>query len=121
LLKKRKTLTEPTVNLNVAANGVPLRDACKRADKDLIEFLTECTLSKLEHIYNVHDKRYSDARNNVIHSNLFLSQQLGSDHPSRDKQNRGYLKDAKKHLIEASEKYFRQKIIESNGLLRFKR
>jgi hypothetical protein len=124
LLEKRKTLTEPQFNLKVTANKMTLKEACARGDKELIEFLTDCTLSKLEQIYKMDPyckDNYSTCRNNVIHSNLFLSQQLGSDHPSREKQNRGYLKKAKRHLIEGSKQYFRQEITESNGSLRFKR
>jgi hypothetical protein len=124
LLEKRKTLTEPQFNLKVTANEMTLKEACARGDKELIEFLTDCTLSKLEQIYwmDPHRKdKYSTCRNDVIHSNLFLRHQLGSDHPSRDKQNRDYLEIAKAHLIEASKLYFRQKITESNGSLQFER
>jgi len=116
LLKNRKTLTEHQFNLKVTANNMKLKQAV-RTHKDLIGFLTDCTLSKLEDIYKIYKKdphrkdKYSTCRNDVIHSKLFFRQQLGSDYSSRNKQNRGYLKDAKKHLIEASEKYFREKII----------
>jgi hypothetical protein len=126
LLKNRKTLTEHQFNLKVTANNMKLKEAV-RTREDLIGFLTDCPLSKLEDIYKIYQKnphrkdKYSSCRNDVIHSNLFFRQQLGSDHPSRNKQNRGYLKDAKKHLIEASERYFRQKITESKGSLRFER
>jgi hypothetical protein len=126
LLKKRETLTDAQVNLKCKTTygqRLSLSDVRGLDDDAFIEkFLTVCTLFDLGQIYKVdpHHK-YSSSRNDVIHSNLFLRHQLGSHHPSREKQNRAYLKKAKAHLIEASKLYFHQEITESNGSLRFKR
>jgi hypothetical protein len=121
LLENRKTLTDADVNLEYKVRGK--RKLSKFRDLDdnafIREFLVHCTLGNLEGIYKIQDKRYSASRNKVFHSDLFLRAQREHDFKSRDEENRKYLKTAKDHLIEASERYFRQKITESNGLLEF--
>lgn len=120
LLESRKTLTNAEVNLEFKVGEQKSNDA-RALDNDAFirEFLLQCTLGTLEAIYKIPNRRYSASRNKVFHSDLFLRDQLRSDYTSRDKENRGYLETAKAHLIEASERYFRQKITESNGFLEF--
>jgi hypothetical protein len=126
LLQKRTTLTDAEVNLDfkiLRGAGPCLRKARDFDDATFIgEFLVNCSLGTLEHIYEmVPRKKYSEPRNHVFHSNLFfLSDQHSRDYPSRDEENLKYLQDAKAHLIEASKLYFRQEITESNGSLAFK-
>jgi hypothetical protein len=125
LLEKRKSLTDTEVNLKCKTpygQKFSLSEARHYDDADFIRlFLVNCPLGTLEHIYKVLDRRYSDARNDVFHSNLFLSDQLSSKYTSRNEENRKYLTKAKAHLIEASKLYFSQEIAESNGALRFER
>jgi len=129
LLEKRETLTNAEVDLDYKVSPkknqkLSLKDANARgfSRDDFIEkFLRHCNLGNLGRIYRVCPcDKYSKPRNGVIHSNLFLSDQLSSNRKSRDERNREYRNEAKAHLIEASERYFRDKIItESDGSLRF--
>ena len=120
LLKNRNTLTEPEVALNkpVGPHKLKLVD-CKNYDDAVFveEFLMKCTLGDLEILYKVPSKKYSTPRNKVFHSNFYMIDQLGQDYASREAQNRKFLQAAKEHLIEASDQYFHQRIITSNGVL----
>jgi hypothetical protein len=124
LLQKRKTLTDAEVNRKYKPRRgkFSLSDAYAfKRDAFIEKFLRRSDLLDLGEIYWVDPARkYSKPRNDVFHSNLFFSDQLRGGKASRDKKNRKYLNEAKAHLIEASEKYFRDKIItELDGSLRF--
>lgn len=123
LLKNRKMLTEPEVALNEPVGPrkkLKLVDFKNHNDDTFVErFLMKLTLSDLEIIYKVSDKKYSTPRNKVFHSNFYVNYQLGQDYAFRDAANRQYLQAAKEHLIQASDQYFHQRIIVSNGVLQF--
>jgi hypothetical protein len=122
LLENRQNLTDAEVDLErcVGRKRQRLSDVRGLNDKSFIDnFLVNCPLGALETIYRIPGGRYSHSRNGVFHSDLFLRHQVGSDDTSRNKANQEHLKEAKKHLIEASERYFHQKITDSNGLLQF--
>ena len=124
LLQERKTLTEVNCEYKThRGKGPSLNDSHGFNHADFIKkFLSRSDLFDLGEIYKVRPRnKYSKPRNDVFHSNLFLSDELSSGKTSRDEKNRKYLQDAKAHLIEASRLYFRQEITESNGSLRFKR
>ena len=127
LLHYRKTLTAEKVSFDteVGRKGMKLRlgDAKDLDDTSFIQcFLVNCALGDLENVYKMpNNKRYSQDRNNVFHSNLYLANQSGKDHEFRVSQNCTYLETAKKHLIDASERYFPQwRIVETNGHLQFR-
>lgn len=124
LFQNRKVLSSEKLDLDVEVKLVgkkakfnDFRDHDDAAFRD--KFLLECPLGSLEKIFKIQDRKYSSSRNNVFHSNLYISDQITSDESTRDAENRKYLKTAKEHLIEASTLYFHQKIIESNGRLQF--
>jgi len=122
LLRNRNSLTENEVELckPVGRKNQRLVDVRNFDDTSFIqEFLTNCSLGALEIVYRVPGKRYSDHRNKVFHSELYMSEQMEIDYQSRDVVNRQYLETAKKNLIDASEHYFHRRIIESNGSLQF--
>lgn len=122
LLQYRNTLTQNEVDLEgkVGRKKQKLSDFRNLDDVSFIrQFLVNCTLGAIEIIYRVPNRKYSNFRNKVFHSELYFDDQLTSNYQSRDKANRKYLKTAKKHLVEASELYFQRKIIESNGSLQF--
>ena len=122
LLQSRHTLTEKDVELAkpVGRKSQKVVDFKNLDDACFIrQFLENCTLGALEIIYRVPERKYSDHRNKVFHSDLYMKDQLGKDDKSREAMNRQYLETAKMHLIEASELYFRRRIIKSNGVLRF--
>ncbi len=116
LLKQRKEFSKEDatrMNLDTQVNKHKLGDFEKCDDACFIDlFLTKCTLGNLEQLFGIPDKRYSDHRNKVFHSNLYLKDQLGEDSDYCDEENRQYIEKAKEHLIEASKEYFRQEIIE---------
>ena len=122
LLKNRKTLTQNEVDLEtkVGQKKRKLSNFINLDDNSFIQqVLAYCTPGTMEKIYKVPDRKYSSFRNKVFHSDLYLKDQRTSDYQSRDKANREYLKTAKEHLVEASELYFKLKIIELNRLLQF--
>jgi len=124
LLQCRGVLTDKEVEFdkNLGRKGRTLRNAKDLDDTSFIRsFLVHLALYHLETIYKIPSKRYSKDRNDVLHSNLYLLNQLESDYQSRDAQNRLYLETAKKHLVEASELYFPQwRIVELKGQLQFR-
>lgn len=122
LLQNRKSLTDKDVELckPVGRKNHRLADFRDYDDCSFIkEFLLNCSLGALEIIYRVPGKKYSDLRNRVFHSDLYITEQRGKDYQSRDAANRQHLQTAKEDLIEASERYFHRPIISSNGLLQF--
>lgn len=124
LLQNRKTLTSAEVELEreVGRNKQKLIDFQNLDDAPFVQrFLVNCTLGALEIIYKVPNKKYSDFRNKVFHSELYLNTQLRSEYQIRDRENRENLKIAKGHLVEASEMYFKERIVELNGSLQFER
>lgn len=101
LLESRHTLTEKDVELDkpVGRKSQKLRDFKDLEDSSFIrEFLENCTLGALEIIYRVPKRKYSDHRNEVFHSDLYMKEQLGKDEKSREERNRQYLQTAKEHL-----------------------
>jgi len=127
LLQDRKTLDYPEVSLKTKVGPVRKKltfgDAKKLDDASFIDsFLVCCALGDLECIFKIpNDKRYSPDRNDVFHLNRYLASPLGSDRESLDAQNRAHLRTAKKHLVEASARYFPQwTIVETNGHLQFR-
>ena len=123
LMQYRKALTDKEVEFdkNLGRKGRTLRNAKDLDDRSFIQsFLVHLTLYHLETLFKIPAKRYSKDRNDVFHSNLYLSNQLESDYQSRDAENRTYLNKAKGHLVEASGLCFPQwRIIESNGQLQY--
>ena len=123
MLEKRRILTHRDIDTSIPVGTARLRfkDFKNHDDSRFIrEFLLRCSLGKLELIYRVPHHRYSSYRNKVFHSNFYISDQLGKDDQVRNRANRQYLRTARAHLIEASERYFHRPIISSsNGLLRF--
>jgi len=122
LLQHRKTLIKMEVELEtkVGRNKQKLIDFRNLDDASFIQqFLVNCTLGALEIIYKVQNKKYSDFRNKVFHSELYLNSQLRSEYQVRDRENRENLKIAKGHLVEASEMYFKKRVVELNGSLQF--
>jgi len=122
LLQDRKTLTAGEVDFDTKIGGMKLGDAKGFDDTSFIEtVLTQLTLGRLEKVFRIPKERYSQDRNNVFHSNLYLANQLGRDYEFRVSQNHAYLETAKKHLVEASELYFPQwRIVELKGQLQFR-
>jgi hypothetical protein len=122
LLQDRKTLTDGEVDFDTKVGGVRLGDAKGFDDTSFIDtVLTQLTLGRIEQVYRIPKERYSQDRNNVFHSNLYLANQLGRDTEFRVSENRAYLETAKKHLVEASGLYFPQwTIVELRGQLQFK-
>jgi hypothetical protein len=78
-----------------------------------------CPLGKLEEIFTIRDKPFSTNRNDIVHSNLYLRDQQSDTYDERRRKNEGYVTQAIKDLIAASE-YFHKDIIDDNGILKFK-
>lgn len=111
---------EVELETKVGRNKQKLIDFRNLDDASFIQqFLVNCTLGALEIIYKVQNKKYSDFRNKVFHSELYLNSQLRSEYQVRDRENRENLKIAKGHLVEASEMYFKKRVVELNGSLQF--
>ena len=122
LLQNRKSLTAKEVDLynKVGRKNQQLWQCRNLDDAAFIEeFLVHCSLGSLEIIYKVPSKKYSNSRNQVLHSELYLGEQRGVENQSRERANRQYFQTAKEQLIHASERYFHHRIIESQGLLQF--
>ena len=123
LLEQRHNLTDADVALNKKVGrgkNVTLAGCTHLDDAAFVQtFLAECSLGSMEVLFRVPDKKYSTHRNEVFHSGLYLQNQLGKDYESRHAQNIRYLKTAKEHLIDASTRYFRHRIVERDGVLRF--
>ena len=82
-------------------------------------YLEKATLVDLERVCNVIPvERYSEHRNKVFHSNLYIAQDEENEQ-RREDANWEMLATAKGHLIEASRCYFHHPITEIDGKLRF--
>jgi hypothetical protein len=123
LLENRKTLTDEEVDCQKRVGLQAKRKLADYHDCDedsfIKDFLMNCTLRSVERIFRVPEHKYSKDRNDLVHSNLYMTQQREMAPEQRTKENLDYLRIAKKNLVEASICYFKQPIIESDSLLKF--
>ncbi len=124
LLEERNTLTDADVDLTLPVGKAKPKvtlAACRHLDEAAFvrTFLASCSLGTLERLYRMPTRKYSAHRNEVFHSGLYLQNLLGQDYAARHAENMRHLGTAKQHLIEASTLYFRPRIVNDGGLLRF--
>ena len=92
---------------------------CQSDDEFIKNCLTNLTLGKLEKKLKIKCEAATD-RNNLMHSNLYLSGDKDLSDPERQNKNVKHFETAKTHLIRVFRDYCSIPIEEKEGLLVFK-
>lgn len=124
LLESRKSLTASNIDIcaKVGINKIRFKDYASKDEASFVgEFLNTLQLGGLEIVYRIQSQGIADARNELVHSEFYISQQRDLSSDERQKQNWDHYKIAARHLSYSSKKCFKHPINfdETTRLLKF--
>lgn len=102
LLKNRKTLGSTEIDIDAKVGDkkdLRFRDFATRPDSEFVEsYLNNIPLGGLEIVYRIQSRNVRDARNRLLHSGFYLSDQREAPFAERQAQNWAHYETAAHHL-----------------------